>query len=74
MTYHLLLKKGIKENIWIKQDLDVSMQWTKAVNEAMQAIGRVKQTFKWINKTSFLTSYKSYIRPHLEYCIQVWYP
>jgi len=72
MTCHLLLRKRIWEPVWINQDLDASMQCTKAANKAMH--GLVKQTFKYINKTSFLTLYKSYIRPHLEYCTQVWYP
>ena len=60
--------------VWISQDLDVSMQCTKAANKATQAIGLVKLTFKYINKTSFLILNKIYIRPHLEYCTQVWCP
>jgi len=31
--------------VWINQDLNVSMQCTKAANKAMQAIGLVKQIF-----------------------------
>jgi len=56
--------------VWISKDLDVSMQYMKAANKATQAIGLVKLNEP--NKTSFLTLYKSYIIPHLEYCTQAW--
>ena len=32
------------------------------------------RNFRRLDKKDFLTIYKAYIRPHLEYCIQAWSP
>jgi len=40
----------------------------------MQSLATVKQTFKYITKESFNILYKTYIRPHIEYYIQVCSP
>jgi len=37
-------------------------------------LGVIKRTFNTLNKEVFLSLYSTYIRPHLEYCIQVWAP
>jgi hypothetical protein len=34
----------------------------------------IRRTFSYIDKESFLVLYKSFVRPHLEYCVQVWSP
>jgi len=34
----------------------------------------VRRNFKRLDKNDFLVIYKTYIRPHLEYCIQAWSP
>ena len=54
--------------------LKSSMQCFKATNKAMQALGQIKRTFKYITLQSFLILYKTYIRPHLEHCKPVWSP
>ena len=40
----------------------------------MRALGLIKRTFKFFNIKSLSKLYKTYIRPHLEYCVQVWSP
>ena len=37
-------------------------------------LGLVKNTFTYMNKEMFNVLYKTLIRPHLEYCPQVWSP
>ena len=34
----------------------------------------IKRTFSYFSKESLLTLYKSYVRPHLEFCVQAWSP
>ena len=42
----------------------------------MQSLGLIKRTstFTYLTKESFLILYKTYIRPHLEYCVSIWNP
>ena len=37
-------------------------------------LGLIKHTFTYMNKEMFKVLYKTLIRPHLEYCPQVWNP
>ena len=37
-------------------------------------VGIIRRTFSYINKEMFLILYKTFIRPHLEYCPEVWNP
>jgi len=45
-----------------------------AASRASRAIGLVRRNFKDLDKKDFLLLYKTYIRPHLEYCVQAWSP
>ena len=40
----------------------------------MKALGLIKRTFKYLNAKSLPKLYKTYVRPHLEFCVQVWSP
>lgn len=56
--------------------VDESLKWEKqiqkSVSKAKQIIGWVRRNVISRDKETMLTIYKSLIRPHLEYCVQVW--
>ena len=58
--------------IWCTADLKPSFQCQQAVSKAMKDLGLIKGTFKFFNTASLSKLYKTYVRPHLEYCVQVW--
>ena len=60
--------------IWISDDLNSDRQCCNAVARTDTILRMVKRSFPHLDKSSFRLLYKSYIRPHLEYCIQVWSP
>jgi len=60
--------------ILVKNDLKPSSQCSAAASKAMSMMGLVKRHFKDLDSDSFLLLYKTYIRPHLEYCVQAWSP
>jgi len=60
--------------VLISKDLKPSKQCVAAANKARLVLGMIYRNFKVINKRQFLTLYKTYVRPHLEYCIQAWSP
>ena len=37
-------------------------------------MGIVRRNFRRLDKEDFLLIYKTYIRPHMEYCVQAWSP
>jgi ribonucleases P/MRP protein subunit RPP40 len=53
-----------------------ALKWNKqcnaAASKAMKALGMIKRTFNYLNMELFLVLYGTYVRLHLEYCIQVW--
>ena len=60
--------------VWISKDLKPSVQCGKAAAKAMQALRTVRKTFLSITRSNFHVLYKTFIRPHLEFCIQAWRP
>ena len=60
--------------ILVSQDLKPAEQCRVAAAKAMSVIGMIGRHFKQLSKKDFLLLYKSYIRPKVEYCIQVWSP
>jgi len=50
------------------------MQCNKAANKAMSILRMVNRALKRLNKEEFLVMYKSFVRTHLEYCVQSWNP
>ena len=60
--------------IIITENLKPASQCVKAAAKARSVLGVVRRHFKRLDPQDFLIIYKSYIRPHLEYCIQAWSP
>ena len=45
-----------------------------AATIATKILGMLKRTFSVMSKELFIFLYKTYVRPHLEYCVQLWNP
>ena len=60
--------------ILVSDDLKPSMQCAHAAKKAMSILGLIKRTFKSIDASDFRILFNCYVRPHLEYCVQVWSP
>jgi len=44
------------------------------INKAYSILGIIKRNFIHTDESSFILSYKSMVRPHLEYANSVWCP
>ena len=51
-----------------------SLQCQKSAAKARSVLEIIRRNFRKLNVNGFLLIYKSYIRPHLEYCVQAWSP
>ena len=60
--------------VYITADLKWETQCQKASSKAMSVLGMVKRSFGCMDYDSFIILYSTYIRPHLEYCVQAWAP
>ena len=60
--------------IFCSNTLSPSLRCHKATSNAMRSLGLIKRTFKYLSLQSLPFLYKTYIRPHLEYCVPVWSP
>jgi len=52
------------------RNLHSRIQCSKAATKARSVLGMIKSNFRRLDK-DFLIIYKTYVRPHLEYCIQI---
>jgi len=55
-------------------DLKSARQCTEAAKKATTVLRLVKRHFHDINIPTFRILYKTFVRPHLEYCVQAWSP
>ena len=49
-------------------------QCRAAARKAHQLVGQAARAFSYRDKNNWIRIYKTYIRPHLEYAVQVWSP
>jgi len=70
----MTIKEKKDLGIYIVDNLKRSLQCTKSSDKAMSVMRLTKRNFKSIDIEEFNLLYKAYIRPHLEYCIEVWSP
>ena len=64
----------MKNDIYFSDSLKHSNQCLKVTNSANKIVGMVKRTIQCRTKKVMLVLYKSLVRPHLDYCMQVWRP
>ena len=59
-----------------ERDLGIKMgkKCISAVKKANKILGMIKRNFVDRSKETIMALYKSLVRSHLEYCIQVWNP
>ena len=55
--------------VWVRADLKPSTQCVQVAARARRIIGMTRRNFRRLDKQDFLIIYKTYIRPHLEYCV-----
>ena len=57
--------------VWTTNKMESSLHCQKAVPNANRILGMVRRTFASTSKDLFMFLYKTYVRPHLEYCIEL---
>jgi hypothetical protein len=60
--------------VFIRSDLKSSTQCLKSTAKARRVVGMIRRNFHRLDTGDFLLIYKTYVRPHLEYCVQSWSP
>ena len=60
--------------IIVTDSLSASTQCAEAAKKAMRILGMVRRQFKDMDKECFTLMYRTFIRPYLEYAIQIWSP
>ena len=58
----------------IHRTLKPSMQCTRAAKKDNSVLGQMLRGVGYRDKKVFIDLYKTYVRPHLEYCAQSWSP
>ena len=58
----------------INDDLKPSLQCARAAAKANQVLGQIARGVCFRDKDTMLRLYKTYVRPHLEYCQAAWSP
>ena len=60
--------------VLISSDLKPSLQCSSASGKAKGVLGQISRAVNYRDKKTFIQLYKVYVRPHLEYYVQAWYP
>jgi hypothetical protein len=60
--------------ITVTGNLKPSNQCAKAAATARAVLGQIARAFHFRNKSTFVKLYKTYVRPHLEFCTPAWSP
>ena len=58
----------------MSEDCKFHLQVNEACRKAHWEINRIRRTFISRKPTFIANMYKLYVRPHLEYCVEVWNP
>ena len=60
--------------VWVSEDLKTSSHCLKAASKAQRVLSMIKLSFKYLDSPILVRLYKSFVRPHLEYCSSAWCP
>ena len=68
--------KEFEKNIGvlIQRNLKPSLQCAKAVKTANAVLSQISRAVSYRDKVTFLKLFRTYVRPHLEYCAAAWTP
>ena len=58
----------------VDRSIKFSKQCLEARNKANRTLGFINRNVRYKSKEVVRSLYNSYVRPHLEYCIQPWSP
>lgn len=58
----------------VDQSLSSSSQCAAAVKKANRMLGYIAKSIEYKSKDVILSLYNTFVRPHLEYCVQFWGP
>ena len=80
--YQYQMNGEVLESVCNQRDLGIQIsdsclpgnQCAQAAKKANQVLGQISRTFSCKTKDVMLQIYKIFVRPHLEYCIEVWNP
>ena len=68
-------KSKVKDlGVTISNDLKFTDHINNVVSKCRQIIGFILRTFKTRKIEAMILLYKACIQPHLDYCVQLWYP
>ena len=60
--------------VLIQRNLKPSLQCAKAAKTANAVLGQISRAVSYRDKITFLKLFRTYVRPHLEYCAPAWSP
>ena len=60
--------------VYVNTTMKFSKQCVESVKKANRVIGIIRRNFTNFDKNVLLNLYKSLVRPHLDYAVQVWKP
>ena len=58
----------------MNKNFSFSTHINKSISKANQSLGIMQCTFTYTDEEFFRDIYLTFVRPHLEYCVQVWSP
>ena len=79
---HVMSTQWVTEEVDFEKDVGVlihksfrpSMQCAKAAKKANSVLGQLCRGIGYRDRDTFIGLYTTYVRPHLEYCVQAWSP
>ena len=76
LNNHIIPEVKVEKDLGVivSEDMKAEENVAHHVKKATKMLGIIKRTFSYLNEDNFLLLYKTYVRPHLEYCQQACHP